>query len=235
MRVRGGWALSLCVLWAVGCAPPSTDKRCDDLSDWLEGTARSLPQGCEADLDCQVVFVRPDEPVAASRSFSDPSIARVLETYEATCGEIPRGRGALAAVCAPVLADVEAEDGTSVEVAIGRQCTLVGDYVVDRPDVGTDPDPVEPEPCACQTDAQCPGGTRCGGCACWVDSLCGQACRAAATCGALDALGVGVSPASCPPSCEAAIARAPASYQAFAACMVGADCDTITECARLLP
>ena len=57
-----------------GCNAPSTQTRCADLEEFLEGRRRDVVRGCADDNDCMVVYVRPDEPVAAARDPQDAAL-----------------------------------------------------------------------------------------------------------------------------------------------------------------
>jgi len=218
------------------CGGPEDAERCADLEDWFDGVERELSRDCAVDTDCAVVYVRPDQPIAASQTPDPLGLDRVRDEFASTCGSFGTVQGALVAVCEPLYEDEVTADGEEVEVEIGRMCALRGDFeVVTDGDAGTDvgDDVVDPEPCGCTSDAECPDG-RCVACACYPATLCGDACAHAAECDAVDALGVGADVDSCVLGCEAAIERT-SEYTTWATCLATAECVEIEACRAALP
>lgn len=228
--------VAVLMLVIVGCGGPGDSERCDDLEKWFEGVERELSRECAVDTDCAVVYVRPDHPIAASQTPDPVGLDRARDEFASTCGSFGTVSGSLVAVCEPIMRDEVGADGIEIEVEIGRTCALRGTFEVETDadagsDVGADVD--EPPPCACASDAECPDG-RCVACACYPDTLCGDACAGAASCDAVDALGVGASASACVLGCEAAIERT-AEYTTWATCLASASCDEIEACAAALP
>jgi hypothetical protein len=77
------------------CAVEDKQPNCDKLERYIEGRERGLERSCRVDDDCKVVFIRPDQPIAASELPDDPELQRVLDAYygrtAAALVEIPEG------------------------------------------------------------------------------------------------------------------------------------------------
>lgn len=223
------------------CTTKGTDERCRELADYLDGRQATLERDCLVDDDCEVVFVRPDTPIAATRQPDDPALARVVAEYRDTCRPIPRAEGELVAVCEERVIDIPDPDDPrqTVEESLGRACLLRGSYTV--PDVGFDDagadggEDAEPDaPCECLLGG-CPTGELCQSCVCVPDTLCGRACANADDCGALETLGLGSDPAVCAASCEGSLESNPGVYSGFVTCLRDRDCATIDECGDIVP
>ena len=233
--------VALGALSITACDGKTQDQRCDEILEYLEGREQVLDRHCEVDTDCQVVFVRPDHPIAATRQPDDPALARALATARADCGPIPRAEGSLAAVCLERVIDVPdpTNPQQTIQENIGRACVLRGQYTVPdtgSADVGPDAVDTAPDaPCGCTSDAACASGETCHSCVCVPETLCGQACIAADVCGALGSLGLGNAADVCAAGCEASVTDNPAVYQAFAQCLRNTGCETIDDCGDLIP
>lgn len=219
----------------VACSRPSNSERCADLEEYLEGRESVLFRDCQVDTECQVVWVRPNEPIGAVVGPDDVELQRAIDTYRSDCAPLPQASGALRAVCEPQIIDEELPDGSTVEVITGGLCIVRGDVIV--PDVGVDVGPDVQEdtgPCACESDAECTGGQQCFDCACYPTGLCYDACVGAGRCDQLDGLNLGTSIEVCAAQCERALENNP-SYQAFAQCLRDAPCVDSELCAELVP
>lgn len=228
-------------LFGIACDRPTREARCDEMAAYLEGREAILGHDCLVDTDCQVVFVRPDHPIAANDQPADNALDRVLYEYSEQCAPLPRATGTLQALCVERVIDiVDPNDPfNTIQENLGRSCVLRGSYTVPdagQADVGSDADDVTPDvPCDCTGDEACATGEFCAACVCVPDTLCGRACAAAEVCGGLESLGLGVDPATCAAACEASIESNPAPYTAFVSCLLDADCATLDDCRAVIP
>lgn len=223
-----GLALMASVAASAGCSDDEELDECDALAEYFLGTERSLPVTCGRDLDCEVVFVTPERPVATSGSVEGERLERARATWEQRCGDFRPVEGAPIALCEPLFRDQEVGDGTSVEVIVGTACMLAGEFTL--PPV--DPPSIEPPspPCACERDADCGGGYTCVACGCYPATPCGNACAQAARCDATETFGFGATAPSCLSSCSAALRADPARYEPLVACLPSSPCDRLGRC-----
>jgi hypothetical protein len=236
--------LGLAMVLLVGlssCESPSTTARCDTMAAYLDGRARQFDRSCEVDTDCQIVFVRPGEPLAVNGvQPADDALARTLSEYEAQCAPLPRGSGSPFAVCEQrILESADPNDPTrAVFEVLDQVCVVRGTWTVNAPpegevDAGTDVGSGDPEPCDCTSDAACATG-RCVSCACVPAGPCGDACVQADACDATDALQLATRLDVCAASCEIAL-EAQGAFTRFVDCLNTSSCEQIVTCRGLLP
>jgi hypothetical protein len=72
---------ALCALLLAACDSPSEKPDCDELEKYLVARERALQVSCVTDLDCAVVYIRPDRPIAASEIPTDPGLSTVLDAW----------------------------------------------------------------------------------------------------------------------------------------------------------
>ncbi|MCB9506274.1 MAG: hypothetical protein H6698_00080 [Myxococcales bacterium] len=237
MRVQWTVACLSVIASLSACASKSEEQRCDELEQWIEGREASLGYECATDLDCAVVWVRPDHPLAVNPHTSDVEEQRVLSEYQQTCGEIPASEGTLAAVCVVQVVQVLDPDnpGQVLDVESGRACVLRGTYTVPDTGVDTTDDADAGEDaadCGCERGSDCGAGEACVACECVPSGDCADACAQVFACDAEDALGVGATPSACVAGCEVA---AP-DLAGFANCLRGArGCEALLSCERAVP
>jgi hypothetical protein len=205
-------ALSIAVQPFAACNERTDAQRCEELGILLENRIREATSECVGDEDCEVVWMRPDQPVAVSVPPSDAQLQRVVREFSDRCAarvygdsfdSLPVASGNLTAVCQPQLQDDFNAEGSAIERVTGRQCVMRGEVIRPEPvDAGADSVTDGSAFCACTSDTTCGGSERCIDCACFPDSLCAQACQRAVACDALDALNLGASPATCIALCE---------------------------------
>lgn len=200
------------LILSVGCQERTDAERCEELKTWLDNRVREAPAECVGDEDCEVVWMRPDQPVAVSVPPEDPQLQRVVREYSDLCaarvyGEnfdtLPVATGRLTAVCQPQIEDDFNAEGSAIERVTGRQCVLRGQVIRPEPiDAGSDDVSDGSAFCGCTADQQCGGTDRCLTCECYPDSACVRACQRVVACDALDALNLGASPATCVVLCD---------------------------------
>lgn len=237
-------AAALAALAIAACDDKSDAERCSELEEYLAGREADLSRDCAVDDDCKVVFVRPDNPIAATRQPDDPALARVVAEYRDACGDLRRASGDLSAVCVERVIDVPDRNDprNTVQENLGRSCVLRGS--VERPDAADDAGAdlgdadgsgdVDEPVCACANDTDCNADSFCA-CVCVPDTLCGRACGNAVRCDAMDGLGLGSDAAVCAAACEAAIADGSGDFIPFASCLRDAPCDALVACRDALP
>jgi hypothetical protein len=230
-------ALGFAVL---SCTDKSAEERCTELADYLEGRETSLPRECETHEDCEVVYVRPDRPIAATYQPRDDELERAVLSYRQNCGPLPYAEGELWAECVERFVEVVNPEGSgALEESVGRSCVLRGEYTVpgtesDVSDTG-DADGGQDAFCACVSATECGAGELCHACECIPGTLCGEACIAADRCGALIDLGLGTSASVCASGCDAAVEANTSDFGTFAECLRSRTCDEIGGCALLVP
>lgn len=237
--MRSLFVLSLTLL-LVSCTDKSSDDRCAELTEYLEGRESNLPRDCATDDDCEVVFVRPDHPISANYQPQDDELARAVLSYRQNCGALPYAEGELWAECLERFVEVVDPEGSgAIEESVGHSCVLRGEYSVpgaeaDAGDVGEE-DTGQDAFCACTSASQCASGELCHACECIPNTLCGEACIAADTCGVLVDLGLGTSASACTSGCDAAVEANTAEFGAFAECLRSRSCEEIDSCALFVP
>lgn len=244
---RGRRTRALAALLAVGlvsgCSDKDHEERCEEMADYLEGREQMLEYDCQVDIDCEVVLVRPDRPIAARDQPHDPALDRVVAEYRDRCAPIPRADvSALTAVCEERIVEIAdpLDPTVAIPVSLGRSCMLRGDWSV--PDAGNDVGVEDAgmdvldttDTCACTSNAECATGESCHACSCVPATVCGEACIRADECGLLTDLGLGVTARVCALSCDASSTDSPA-YQAFAQCLRTASCTAMESCESALP
>ncbi len=225
------------------CADKTQSERCEQMADYLEGRTQILERDCLTDDDCEVVFIRPDSPVAARDQPTDAELARVVFEFREQCEAIPRATGTLDAVCIDRIIETTTPENPTVIVplSLGHSCVLRGVPIVE--DTGSDisegdvgiADATDAEVCGCTSNAQCATGEQCNECECLPQSPCGEACIAANDCGLLRTLGLGANQTVCAASCEASVEAQPVAYNQYVQCVQTSACNALENCAALLP
>lgn len=241
LRPNLGIVAALAIGSLAGCSDKDHEDRCNEMADYLEGREQMLEYECQVDIDCEVVLIRPDRPIAARDQPTDPALARVVEEYRDRCSPIARADvSGLSAVCEERLIEIaDPQDPTvAIPVSLGRSCMLRGEWTVadvgvDASDTGLDVADT-PDACGCTSNAECATGESCHACACVPSTVCGEACIRADDCGLLTDLGLGVDARVCALSCDAS-STGSAAYQAFAQCLRTATCATMESCESALP
>jgi hypothetical protein len=229
--VFGAFALVSCTT--------SNDSVCEDLESWLDNRARELDRGCETNDDCQLVYIRPDEPVAASIFVEDAYLRRVRREFSEECAEplygsgvefIPATDARVEVACRDEVGEEIDQDGSSSEYVIGRICSIVGSYAPPpRVDAGND-DAGVADACSCSTNAECSPGL-CVGCACVDAGPCATVCARVFDCGVSDDLNLGTTGFACTEACEARVASDPAfNANAVGVCASNAQCANVVDC-----
>lgn len=234
---------------SVGCQERTEAERCQELKTWLDNRVREAPAECVGDGDCEVVWMRPDQPVALSVPPTDPQLQRVVREYADLCAArvygdsfdtLPVATGRLTAVCQPQIEDDFNAEGSAIERVTGRQCVLRGEVIRPDPiDAGVHDATDGSSVCGCTTDEQCGATDRCLACECYPDSACVRACQRAIECDALDALNLGASPSTCVVLCSAS-AEADATSGSgdeevrpgLAECILASECTELLQCRR---
>lgn len=237
------------LLPTVACQERTDAERCVELKTWLENRVREAPGECVGDGDCEVVWMRPDEPVAVSVPPIDPQLRRVVREYSDLCAanmygdsfdSLPVATGNLTAVCQPQIEDDFNAEGSAIERITGRQCVLRGEVIRPEPsDAGPDTSTDGSAFCGCTRDASCGGSDRCIACDCFPDSLCTRACQRAVECNALDTLNLGATAETCIALCNDDSSAgsgdgsgAPEPTNNLANCLLESDCNALTRCRR---
>lgn len=232
-------ALVLGAALAASSCTTSNENVCEDMESWLDNRARELDRSCETDDDCRVVYVRPDEPVAASAYTEDAFVRRLRRDFSEECAEALYGSGVefipdvdarVSAECRDEIGEQFTAEGSSIEYIIGRSCALVGTFLpAPRLDAGMD-DADPADTCSCASNAECAPG-RCVGCSCVDAGPCATICDRAFACGATDSLNLGTTGAACAEACEARVAGdSTFDLTGASQCAEVVECESLADC-----
>ncbi len=223
---------------ATSCTSGDADN-CADLESWLENRARELDRTCDTDDDCRIVYIRPDEPVAASAYTEDAFVRRLRREFSEQCAEplygsgvefIPDTDASVSAVCRDEIGEQITAEGSSIEYIIGRVCAVDGNFEpAPRLDAGVD-DAGIADSCSCASNAECTPG-QCIGCSCVDVGPCSAICDRAFSCGVSEALNLGTTGAACVEACEVR-AEADSTFNVTSAgqCAEQRECEALADC-----
>ena len=205
------------------CSNKTTAERCEELESYLDARSR-VESDCEIDSDCQVIYVRPDRPIAGRSGPNDPELRTALQSYRESCDDLPEFTGVVTAVCEEIPFDLDDPSAISEDEELEFHCVLQGD--VPELDVGFDvqfdPDAID---CRCDVASECEDDFVCA-CDCVPISICAEICAKIYTCGELQMNGFGRTGEACVASCETQVSLHPELVE----CMNESVCGQFQNC-----